>query len=85
MSVGCGGCDDNGAALLSLSYCGRPKAEADRGSVDLMRKAGMDSGGARPFLRLLEERLGDKSGTNMLSPTPAPRPRKAIEEMAREK
>jgi Zn-dependent protease with chaperone function len=75
----------DGAALLSLSYSRSSEAEADRVSVELMAKAGHDPTAIGRFFKLLEERLGDKGGTSMLSTHPGtPERRKAIENYAKE-
>jgi Zn-dependent protease with chaperone function len=85
--IGSGGQEvlTDGAALLSLSYSRGAEAEADRVSVELMAKAGHDPAAIGRFFKLLEEKLGDKSGTNMLSTHPGtPERRKAIEDYAKE-
>ena len=85
--IGSGGEDvlTNGAALLSLSYSRSAEAEADRVSVELMAKAGHDPVAIGRFFKLLEEKLGDKSDTSMLSTHPGtPERRKAIEDYAKE-
>lgn len=75
----------DGAALLALSYSRGAESEADRISVDLMAKAGHDPLAIGRFFKLLEEKLGDKGGTNMLSTHPGtPERRKQIEEWAKE-
>lgn len=75
----------DGAALLSLSYSRSAEAEADRVSVELMAKAGHDPAAIGRFFKLLEEKLGDKGGTSMLSTHPGtPERRKAIEDYARQ-
>lgn len=75
----------DGAALLALSYSRGAESEADRISVDLMAKAGHDPAAIGRFFKLLEERLGDSSGTSMLSTHPGtPERRKQIDEWAKE-
>mgnify|MGYP000131940626 FL=1 len=74
----------DGAALLSLSYSRSAEAEADRISVELMAKAGMDPTAIGRFFALLEKKLGDKGATSMLSTHPGtPERRKAIDDYAR--
>lgn len=85
--VGSGGEEvlTDGAALLSLSYSRGAESEADHVSVDLMAKAGHDPAAIGRFFKLLEEKLGDKGGTNMLSTHPGtPERRKQIDEWAKE-
>ncbi|CAN7552779.1 M48 family metallopeptidase [Rhizobium sp. LjRoot254] len=85
--VGSGGEEvlTDGAALLSLSYSRGAESEADRISVELMSKAGHDPAAIGRFFKLLEERLGDKGGTSMLSTHPGtPERRKQIDEWAKE-
>lgn len=75
----------DGAALLSLSYSRSSEAEADRVSVELMAKAGKDPTAIGRFFKLLEDRLGDKGQTSMLSTHPGtPERRQAIEDYAKE-
>jgi Zn-dependent protease with chaperone function len=75
----------DGAALLALSYSRSAESEADRISVDLMAKAGYDPAAIGRFFKLLEEKLGDKGGTNMLSTHPGtPDRRRQIDEWAKE-
>jgi len=75
----------DGAALLSLSYSRGAESEADRISVDLMSKAGHDPAAIGRFFKLLEEKLGDKGGTSMLSTHPGtPERRKQIDDWAKE-
>ena len=75
----------DGAALLALSYSRGAESEADRISVDLMAKAGHDPAAIGRFFKLLEERLGDKDGTSMLSTHPGtPERRRQIDEWAKE-
>ena len=59
-----------GGGLLALSYSRRAEAAADRHSVELMAKAGYDPRAIARFFSLLEEKLGDKGGTNILSTHP---------------
>ena len=85
--VGSGGEEvlTDGAALLALSYSRSAESEADRISVELMAKAGQDPAAIGRFFKLLEERLGDKGGTNMLSTHPGtPERRLQIDEWAKE-
>lgn len=85
--VGSGGEEvlTDGAALLALSYSRSAESEADHISVQLMSKAGHDPAAIGRFFKLLEEKLGDKGGTNMLSTHPGtPERRKQIDEWARE-
>ncbi len=73
----------NGAALLSLSYSRDAESQADRyfGGADA-------EGRARPvaiarFFRLLEDKLGDRGKTSMLSTHPGtPERQKAVEDYA---
>jgi Zn-dependent protease with chaperone function len=75
----------DGAALVALSYSRSAESEADRISVELMAKAGHDPTAIGRFFKLLEERLGDKSGTSMLSTHPGtPERRKQIDDWAKE-
>lgn len=75
----------DGAALLSLSYSRGAESEADRISVDLMAKAGHDPAAIGRFFKLLEEKLGDKGNTSMLSTHPGtPERRRQIDEWAKE-
>ena len=83
--IGAGGQDvlTDGAALVALSYSRSAEAQADRVSVELMLKAGHDPTAIGRFFKLLEDRLGDKAGTSMLSTHPGtPERRKAIEDYA---
>jgi predicted Zn-dependent protease len=53
--------------------------------VELMAKAGHDPAAIGRFFQLLEQKLGDKGGTNMLSTHPGtPERRKQIDEWAKE-
>lgn len=73
-----------GGGLLALSYSRAAEAEADRRSVELMAKAGYDPAAIARFFTLLEEKLGDKSGTNILSTHPGtPERKKEITDYAR--
>ncbi|NEJ83337.1 M48 family metalloprotease, partial [Rhizobium leguminosarum] len=65
-----------GGGLLALSYSRGAEAEADRRSVELMRKAGMDPVAIARFFDLLETKLGDHSRTSMLSTHPGTPERK---------
>lgn len=83
--VGSGGHEvlTDGAALVSLSYSRSVEAEADRVSVELMLKAGHDPRAIGRFFKLLEDKLGDHSGTSMLSTHPGtPERRQAIDDYA---
>ena len=73
-----------GGGLLALSYSRSAEAEADRRSVELMAKAGYDPAAIARFFGLLEEKLGDKGDTNILSTHPGtPQRRKDIIDYAR--
>ncbi|MBX5226543.1 M48 family metallopeptidase [Rhizobium sp. NLR9b] len=65
-----------GGGLLALSYSRNAEAEADRRSVELMGEAGMNPASIARFFDLLEEELGDRSGTSMLSSHPGTPERK---------
>ena len=68
-----------GGGLLALSHSRAAEEEADRRSVELMRAAGLDATAIERFFALLEEKLGDRGGTNMLSTHPGtPERREAI-------
>ncbi|WP_457661820.1 M48 family metallopeptidase [Sinorhizobium medicae] len=68
-----------GGGLLALSYSRSAEAEADRHSVELMLKAGLDPGALGRFFQLLETKLDDRSETSILSTHPGtPERRKAI-------
>ncbi|CAN7226398.1 M48 family metallopeptidase [Pararhizobium sp. LjRoot255] len=68
-----------GGGLLALSYSRAAESEADRHSVELMEKAGYDPAAIARFFEILEQKLGDTSGTNMLSTHPGtPERKKAI-------
>lgn len=74
-----------GGGLLALSYSRSQEADADRHSVQLMAKAGYDPEAIGRFFMLLETRLRDGSGTNILATHPGtPERRKAVHEYARE-
>lgn len=73
-----------GSGLLALSYSRAAEAEADRRSVELMAKAGYDPAAIARFFTLLEEKLGDKAGSSILSTHPGtPQRRKDITDYAR--
>lgn len=75
----------NGAALLSLSYSRSAESEADRISVELMNKAGLDPAAIGRFFAVLEKKLGSSGDTSMLSTHPGtPERRKAIDDYAAE-
>lgn len=85
--VGSGGEEalTDGAALLALSYSRGAESEADRISVELMAKAGHDPASIGRFFKVLEDRLGDKAGTNMLSTHPGtPERRQQIDAWTKE-
>jgi Zn-dependent protease with chaperone function len=65
-----------GGGLLALSYSRAAEAEADRRSVELMARAGYDPAAIARFFTLLEEKLGDRSGTSILSTHPGTPERK---------
>ncbi|WP_041409287.1 M48 family metallopeptidase [Sinorhizobium fredii] len=68
-----------GGGLLALSYSRAAEAEADRHSVELMMKAGLDPAAIARFFELLETKLDDHSETSILSTHPGtPERRKAI-------
>ncbi len=74
-----------GAGLLSLSYSRGAESAADRHSVELMQKAGRDPTAAARFFDLLEDKLGDRGSTNILSTHPGtPERRQAILDYAAE-
>lgn len=60
-----------GSALLTLSYSRAQEAEADRYSVDLMRKTGRDPKALVPFFEILQQRFGDTGSADFLSTHPA--------------
>ena len=73
-----------GGGLLALSYSRSAEAEADRRSVELMAKAGYEPAAIARFFALLEEKLGDKSNSNIFSTHPGtPQRRKEITDYAR--
>jgi Zn-dependent protease with chaperone function len=73
-----------GGGLLALSYSRAAEAEADRRSVELMAKAGYDPAAIARFFTLLEEKLGDRAATSILSTHPGtPQRRKDITDYAR--
>jgi len=73
-----------GGGLVALSYSRAAEAAADRRSVELMARAGFDPAAIARFFALLEEKLGDRSGTSMLSTHPGtPERRKDILDYAR--
>jgi Zn-dependent protease with chaperone function len=59
-----------GGGLLALSYSRSAEAEADRHSVELMLKAGLDPAALARFFQLLETKLDDRSETSILSTHP---------------
>lgn len=68
-----------GGGLLSLSYSRSAEAEADRHSVELMMKAGLDPAAIARFFELLETKLDDQSETSIFSTHPGtPERRQAI-------
>lgn len=68
-----------GGGLLALSYSRAAEAEADRHSVELMMKAGLDPAAIARFFELLETKLDDHSDTSIFSTHPGtPERRKAI-------
>jgi Zn-dependent protease with chaperone function len=68
-----------GGGLLALSYSRSAEAEADRHSVELMMKAGLDPTAIARFFELLETKLQDHSETSIFSTHPGtPERRKAI-------
>lgn len=73
-----------GGGVLALSYSRAAETEADRRSVELMAGAGYDPTAIARFFALIEEKLGDKSDTDILSTHPAtPQRRKDILDYAR--
>lgn len=74
-----------GGGLLALSYSRSAEAAADRYSVELMDKAGYDPTAIARFFEIIEKKLGDTSGTTILSTHPGtPERRKAIIDYANE-
>ena len=68
-----------GGGLLALSHSRDAERQADQRSVELMRKADLDPTAIERFFALLEEKLGDKGGTSIISTHPGtPERRKAI-------
>ncbi len=68
-----------GGGLLALSYSRAAEAEADRHSVELMIKAGLDPTAIARFFELIEAKLHDRSKTSIFSTHPGtPERRKAI-------
>lgn len=68
-----------GGGLLALSYSRAAEAEADRHSVELMIRAGLDPTAIARFFELLEAKLHDRSKTSIFSTHPGtPERRKAI-------
>ena len=65
-----------GSGLLALSYSRDAEAAADRHSVELMQEAGYDPAAIARFFEIIEKKLGDKSGTNILSTHPGTPERK---------
>jgi Zn-dependent protease with chaperone function len=65
-----------GGGLLALSYSRSAENEADRRSVDLMRRSGMDPAAIVRFFDMSETKLGDHSETSMLSTHPGTPDRK---------
>lgn len=73
-----------GGGLLALSYSRSAESQADQRSVELMRASGMDPLAIARFFEKLEDRLGDHSGTSMLSTHPGtPERRQAILDYAK--
>lgn len=60
-----------GSALVSLSYSRSQESDADRYSVELMRRAGHDPAALVQFLDLMFKKFGDGGPLNMLSTHPA--------------
>lgn len=74
-----------GGGLLALSYSRSAEAEADRHSVELMMKAGLDPAAIARFFELLETKLDDHSDTSIFSTHPGtPERRKAITDLIAE-
>jgi predicted Zn-dependent protease len=68
-----------GGGVVALSYSRTAEAAADRYSVELMDKAGYDPLAIARFFEIVETKLGDTSGTTILSTHPGtPERRKAI-------
>lgn len=69
----------HGGGLLTLSYSRTAEEQADRHSVELMLKAGLDPTAIARFFELLETKLDDHSETSIFSTHPGtPERRKAI-------
>lgn len=60
-----------GSALVSLSYSRGQESDADRYSVEFMRRAGHDPAALVQFLDLMFQKFGDGGPLNMLSTHPA--------------
>ena len=72
-----------GGGLVALSYSRTAEAAADRYSVELMAKAGYDPLAIARFFEIVQTKLGDTSGTTILSTHPGtPERRKAIADYA---
>lgn len=68
-----------GGGLLALSYSRAAEAEADKHSVELMIKAGLDPTAIARFFELLEAKFHDRSKSSIFSTHPGtPERRKAI-------
>lgn len=65
-----------GGGLLALSYSRSAESEADRRSVGLMRRSGMEPAAIVRFFDMIETKLGDHSETSMLSTHPGTPERK---------
>lgn len=59
-----------GGALVALSHSRGAEEEADRRSVELMKAAGYEPAALARFFAILEEKLGDRDETSMLSTHP---------------
>lgn len=71
-----------GSGLLALSYSRSAEAEADRHSVELMMRAGLDPTSIARFFELLQTKLEDHSETSIFSTHPGtPERHKAILDM----
>jgi Zn-dependent protease with chaperone function len=60
-----------GTGLLALSHSRTAEREADRKSVELMYRAGLDPAAITRFFELLAEKLNDKGGSDFFSTHPA--------------
>ncbi len=60
-----------GSALLTLSYSRSHESEADRYSVELMKRAGRDPAAIARFFQLLVDKFGDQGDLDILSTHPA--------------